>query len=119
MQRFNRDFADDRRVSFPHPVNSLTTERVLTETFIHGKPILEYAAKEQKESKEDLATLGLETTLKMIFLNDFLHGDLHPGNILVSRDPKTREGHLHLLDCGIVVEMGEEQVESIVLRCES
>jgi hypothetical protein len=82
LQRFNRDFIDDRRVSFPHPIHGLTTERVLTETFIHGQPILEFAKEESKTDdgcKKELANLGLETTLKMIFLNDFLHGDLHPG----------------------------------------
>jgi aarF domain-containing kinase len=50
----------------------------------------------------------------MIFLHDFLHGDLHPGNILASRDPKTDEVRLHLLDCGIVVEMGPEQHVNVV-----
>jgi aarF domain-containing kinase len=43
-------------------------------------------------------------------------GDLHPGNILVSRD-KSVSGHplrLHLLDCGLVVEMGPEQHVNLV-----
>lgn len=43
-------------------------------------------------------------------------GDLHPGNILVSRD-KSLPGHplrLHLLDCGLVVEMGPEQHINLV-----
>lgn len=79
LQRFNRDFTDDRRVSFPHPIHGLTTEHVLTETFLHGKPILEFAKELDPSGKKELAYLGLETTLKMIFLNDFLHGDLHPG----------------------------------------
>jgi hypothetical protein len=57
LQRFNRDFSDDKRVSFPYPLHGLTTEKVLTETFIHGKPILEFA-KEEESSKKDLAYLG-------------------------------------------------------------
>lgn len=43
-------------------------------------------------------------------------GDLHPGNILVSRDTNV-SGHplrLHLLDCGLVVEMGPEQHVNLV-----
>ena len=43
-------------------------------------------------------------------------GDLHPGNCLISRD-KSVKGHplrLHLLDCGLVFEMGPEQHINLV-----
>ena len=39
---------------------------------------MEYTKAKEKERKQ-VALLGLETVLKMIFLNDFVHGDLHPG----------------------------------------
>ena len=150
LQRFNRDFHHDSNVTFPKPIAELTTPRVLTETFIHGTPILQYVTASEADRKE-LALLGLNTTLKMIFIHDFLHGtvpiiycehcfyqpqeithvlspssyfilyfslvgDLHPGNILVSRDTNV-SGHplrLHLLDCGLVVEMGPEQHVNLV-----
>ena len=78
LQRFNRDFSSIDRVNFPTPLNDLTTKRVLTETFLPGVNILEYTSKPEHVRK-DLANLGVETTLRMIFLHDFLHGDLHPG----------------------------------------
>lgn len=107
LQRFNRDFANDDRVNFPRPLNGLSSKRVLTETFSPGTPILSYVTKSE-QIRKDLAYLGVETTLKMIFLNDFLHGDLHPGNILV-HEPRPGKVTLNLLDCGLVVEMGPEQ----------
>ena len=73
LQRFNRDFHHDPNVTFPKPITELTTPRVLTETFIHGTPILHYVNASDSDRKE-LALLGLNTTLKMIFINDFLHG---------------------------------------------
>jgi predicted unusual protein kinase regulating ubiquinone biosynthesis (AarF/ABC1/UbiB family) len=73
LTRFNRDFANEPAVAFPHPVNDLTSTRVLTETFIRGRPILEYTTASEAVRKE-LAYAGLEVTLKMIFLHDFLHG---------------------------------------------
>lgn len=79
LQRFNRDFSSDDRVSFPEPLHGLTTGRVLTETFVHGVPIMEYIHRDEA-TRKDLAALGLNTTLKMIFLHDLLHGDLHPGS---------------------------------------
>ena len=75
LQRFNRDFRHDPQVTFPEPIQELTTPRVLTETFIHGTPILHYTTASDADRKE-LALLGLNTTLKMIFINDFLHGNV-------------------------------------------
>jgi aarF domain-containing kinase len=110
LTRFNRDFSNDETISFPHPLNGLTTPRVLTETYVDGTPIMEYLTA-PKEVRKELAVMGLDATLKMIFLNDFLHGDLHPGNILVGEIPgKPGKLQLHLLDCGLVVEMGPQQV---------
>lgn len=77
LQRFNRDFANATDVTFPRPIQDLTSTRVLTETFLHGTPILQYASAPEAVRKE-IAYLGLETTMKMIFLNDFLHGMLAP-----------------------------------------
>jgi aarF domain-containing kinase len=109
LNRFNRDFAGDETISFPYPLAGLTTPRVLTETFVEGTPIMEYLTAPPRVRKE-LAMMGLDATLRMIFLNDFLHGDLHPGNILVGEIPgKPGKLQLHLLDCGLVVEMGPQQ----------
>ena len=113
LQRFNRDFANDEHVAFPHPLSELTTTRVLTETFVYGTPILHFT-KENEAVRKELAMLGLTTTLRMIFKHDFLHGDLHPGNILVGKNEQTGRLRLLLLDCGLVVEMGPDQHVNLV-----
>jgi len=77
LQRFNADFANDSGVTFPHPLEELTTSRVLVETFVHGTPIMEFT-KAPVELRRQVASIGLKTTLNMIFLKDFIHGDLHP-----------------------------------------
>jgi aarF domain-containing kinase len=81
LRRFRRDFADDPRIEFPQPIGDLTTEKVLVEAFVHGEPILNYCDEGRKPTKdrEYLARLGFETVMKMVFLYDFVHGDLHPG----------------------------------------
>lgn len=113
LKRFNRDFASDAQVSFPRPVDELTSRQVLVETFCEGTPIMEYTKDGvEKKAREQLAMLGLSTTLKMIFLNDFVHGDLHPGNILVSGEYPNLV--LNLLDCGLVLEMGPDQHVNLV-----
>jgi aarF domain-containing kinase len=71
LRRFNQDFANDNTVVFPRALNELTTTQVLTETFIDGIPVMEWTKEgSPTEEREMLALIGLETTLKMIFLNE-------------------------------------------------
>mmetsp|Transcript_29289 Transcript_29289/g.33982 ORF Transcript_29289/g.33982 Transcript_29289/m.33982 type:complete len:599 (+) Transcript_29289:241-2037(+) len=118
LKRFRRDFAGDQKVAFPTPIDELTSENVLVESFIHGETILEFCAEGRRTMKEreELAKNGLEAVMKMIFLYDFVHGDLHPGNILVNRNTKARGSpwRLNMIDCGLVVEMGETDHVNLV-----
>jgi len=111
LSRFNADFSSDASIGFPKPLDELTTSQVLVETFIEGTPILEYVNSSQPERKQ-LAQLGLKSTLKMIFLHDFVHGDLHPGNILISGEYPNLK--MNMLDCGLVLEMGPSQHVNLV-----
>jgi aarF domain-containing kinase len=112
LKRFNKDFANDDQIHFPRPLDELTTSQVLVETFCEGTPIIEYTKSGTPEERKLLAHLGLQMTLNMIFLHDFLHGDLHPGNILVAGTyPKLK---MIVLDCGLVLEMGPEQHANVV-----
>ena len=52
------------------------------------------------------------TSFVWIIVHDFIHGDLHPGNILVSgKYPNLK---YQVLDCGLALEMGPKQHENIV-----
>mmetsp|Transcript_25414 Transcript_25414/g.73516 ORF Transcript_25414/g.73516 Transcript_25414/m.73516 type:complete len:554 (+) Transcript_25414:81-1742(+) len=116
LTRFRRDFADDNQVAFPAPIPGLTRMNVLVESYVNGKPVLEFMKTAKKEDNETLATIGLSTVMKMIFLNDFVHGDLHPGNIIIDRNEKARGKPLrmNMIDCGLVVEMGENEHVNLV-----
>lgn len=51
-------------------------------------------------------------SLSQVFLENFVHGDLHPGNLLVDqRDDKLR---LVVLDAGIVCKLGDEDRRNFV-----
>lgn len=59
-------------------------------------------------------TINSNFTVKFLnpSVHDFIHGDLHPGNILVTgKYPKLK---YQVLDCGLALEMGPKQHENIV-----
>jgi len=57
-----------------------------------------------------LAKIGVDAVCKMIFHDNLLHGDLHPGNVLVTDDgQKTGRPKVCFLDAGIVVELQPQQ----------
>jgi aarF domain-containing kinase len=80
LRRFRRDFEGETRIAFPEPLMGLTSREVLVERFVEGEPMLNYVLKEDenhsRKDREELATIGLETVMKMIFLHDFVHADL-------------------------------------------
>jgi hypothetical protein len=80
LQRFRRDFEGETQIAFPESLVDLTSREVLVEKFVEGEPMLNFVLKEDethsKKDREELARIGLETVMKMIFLHDFIHADL-------------------------------------------
>ena len=99
-RRFRANFKGHPDVVFPEVVEALSSERVLTMSFITGTKILATAA--TRSDPKRVARLGLATLMKMIFEDGFVHADLHPGNIFITPDDK-----LALLDLGLVGELDE------------
>lgn len=68
--------------------------------------------------EKQIAALGMDILLKMIFEDNFVHGDLHPGNILLMR-PVGKSGgeksfQLVLLDAGIYTELNRSDREKFL-----
>jgi aarF domain-containing kinase len=113
LERFNSEFEDDRdKVIFPKLISEFQpTHNVLVETYIEGLPILEFAKQNANDKPllRKLCIIGIQTVCKMIFLQNHCHGDLHPGNVLVTNDHR-----LALLDVGIVNEYTDADHQLIV-----
>jgi ubiquinone biosynthesis protein len=99
-RRFRENFRAQPAVIFPEVIEALSTERILTMTFVAGTKIL--SVTNTRSDPKKVARLGLQTLLKMIFEDGFVHADLHPGNIFITPDDK-----LALLDLGLVGELDE------------
>uniref|UniRef100_A0A3Q1ESQ2 AarF domain containing kinase 2 n=1 Tax=Acanthochromis polyacanthus TaxID=80966 RepID=A0A3Q1ESQ2_9TELE len=86
IEHFRENFRDVEYVKFPTPLRPFVTRTILVETFEESEPISNYLNSEiPKEVKQRIARMGVDTLLKMVFVDNFVHGDLHPGNILVQR----------------------------------
>jgi ubiquinone biosynthesis protein len=94
---FAANFAHGDSVKVPLLVPDLCTARVLCMEYVPGVKILSRAWDPGRG--EDLARLGFRALLQMIFVDGFVHADLHPGNLMV------HEGRLYLLDLGLVARL--------------
>jgi ubiquinone biosynthesis protein len=97
-RRFARNFADVPAVGVPGLYPELCTRRVLAMEFIDGAKATEHDRIHGDRRK--LARVGGEAILKMVFLDGFVHADLHPGNILLTDDDR-----VILIDLGMVTEI--------------
>jgi len=105
--KFASKWGNEKWASFPKPIEGLISKNVLVETLMEGKSIVSFMQlRDDFETgaaklKQVLSDLGARAMIKMIFFDNFVHGDMHPGNILVNFD-KDGKPHLVFLDCGIV-----------------
>jgi predicted unusual protein kinase regulating ubiquinone biosynthesis (AarF/ABC1/UbiB family) len=82
---FFENFKDDPDVHVPRVVRSLTTLRVLTLEDVYAIKITDYAAITAAGiERGDVANKLLDTYLKQIFEDGFVHADPHPGNLFVT-----------------------------------
>eukprot|EP01039_Chlorochromonas_danica_P008582 gene8583-9455_t len=124
LRTFNKRFSADDWVVFPKPIEGFITKNVLVETLMEGDPIKSFLSLADDVSsyarnlKKKLSDLGCRLILKMVFFDNYIHGDLHPGNILVQLQPNG-EPRLVVLDCGIVysspTEKEHEELRDICL----
>ena len=92
LTMFRRNFKDRTTASFPFPYSDYTTKEVLVEEFAHGIPLADFLESGGGVFQKDIADEGLDAFLRMVLMDNFIHADLHPGNIMVRfYKPRTLE----------------------------
>ncbi|RDL41724.1 uncharacterized protein BP5553_01703 [Venustampulla echinocandica] len=97
LKIFRRNFKERTTAWFPYPYTSFTTRQVLVEEFAQGIPLSDFMENGGGVFQQEIADEGLDAFLRMLLLDNFVHADLHPGNIMVrfyqSAHPKLPFSH--------------------------
>lgn len=87
MELFSENFAEVTAIKFPRPLRPYVTQKVIVETFEEGEGMSEFIGTSGEDKPNDLrirlAEIGVDALLKMIFVDNLVHGDMHPGNMLI------------------------------------
>lgn len=122
LSRFLYNFRSWKDVSFPRPIYPLVHPAVLVESYEQGESVSNFIElSEKSQVNRKLAHIGTHTFLKMLLVDNFIHADMHPGNILVRvRRQSTRkeqkgkssrarsQPHLVFLDVGLTAELSQK-----------
>ncbi|KAK1432452.1 hypothetical protein QVD17_09349 [Tagetes erecta] len=102
------NFKHSNKIRVPKVFQELTTSQVLTMEYCRGRRVddLDYIRQMGIDPRK-VAKVLVETFAEMVFVHGFVHGDPHPGNILVSLDEK-QGFYVVLLDHGIYKSLDEE-----------
>ncbi|KAL4888544.1 ABC1 family-domain-containing protein [Aspergillus ambiguus] len=83
LAKFREKFKSRSTAWFPFPYIDYTTREVLVEEFAHGIPLSTFLEVGGGEYQQEIASEGLDAFLHMLLIDNFVHADLHPGNIMV------------------------------------
>ena len=111
-EKFFENFKDDPDVHVPRVVKNLSALRVLTLEDVFAIKITDYTALTAAGIKRgDVAKKLLETYLKQIFDDGFVHADPHPGNLFVTplgaEGDSPRRWKLTFVDFGMTARVPE------------
>lgn len=80
---FRDKFKSRTTAWFPYPYLDYSTREVLVEEFAQGIPLPVFMDLGGGVYQPEIASEGLDAFLHMLLIDNFIHADLHPGNIMV------------------------------------
>ncbi|TBU34746.1 ABC1-domain-containing protein [Dichomitus squalens] len=84
LAKFEKNFEGRKLpVSFPRPLQLWSTKDLLVEEYENALPLEWFLANGGGPFNDTLAEVGLDAFLNMLLLDNFVHSDLHPGNIMI------------------------------------
>ena len=101
---------DYRRLLVPQPIPDYTTSKVLTMEYIKGEKVTKISPfRKLEEDHTALVDELIESYLKQIVSDGFVHADPHPGNIHLAENNK-----IALIDLGMVAQFSKKMQEYLL-----
>jgi len=101
MRLYGLILKDEPGVAVPRPIPELSTRRLLTMTWLDGRPILDFAEKAPLAQRNEIALRMFRIWYVPFYYYGVIHGDPHLGNYTVAPE---NSGHrtVNLLDFGCI-----------------
>ena len=96
MNLYDFILKDEEKVHVPKLIPNLSTDRLLTSTWLDGEPVMNFIKAPQKK-RDELALNLFRTWYVPLYYYGVIHGDPHLGNYTIRKD-----GSINLLDFGCV-----------------
>ena len=97
MRLYGLILKDEPSVAVPRPIPALSTKRLLTMTWLDGRPILDFAEKAPLAQRNEIALRMFRIWYVPFYYYGVIHGDPHLGNYTVAPDRT-----VNLLDFGCI-----------------
>jgi predicted unusual protein kinase regulating ubiquinone biosynthesis (AarF/ABC1/UbiB family) len=97
MRLYGDILKDEPGVAVPRPIAELSTRRLLTMTWLDGRPILDFAETAPTSLRNEIARRLFRTWYVPFYRYGLIHGDPHLGNYTVAPD-----NTVNLLDFGCI-----------------
>ncbi|HTM22833.1 MAG TPA: AarF/UbiB family protein [Kofleriaceae bacterium] len=114
LERMAANFEGDPDILFPTVKHELSTDRVLTMSFMEGVKITN---KKELEAlgldPEAVATRLVKAFYQQLFWDKFFHADPHPGNFFVQRGPEGQP-RIVILDFGAASEVTDNLADGML-----
>ncbi len=105
--KLRQNFAASPLLYVPRVYRDHSGRDVLTLEFVEGVPISQVETlRAFGTDMKKLAERGVETFFTQVFVHNFFHADMHPGNILIDVS-KPSEPRYIALDCAIIGSLGQ------------
>jgi predicted unusual protein kinase regulating ubiquinone biosynthesis (AarF/ABC1/UbiB family) len=108
MRLYRLMLAKEDGVTIPEPIPELSTERLLTMTWVEGTPMLE-VVKASLASRNTIARNMFRAWYIPFYYYGVIHGDPHLGNYTVRKDDS-----INLLDFGCIRIFGAKFVKGVI-----